>query len=107
MSKCTKGPWAYAPSGAKGSRPELATVAFVGAFTVGVPTPGYPGGDYRYIDCPDPEGESDARLIAAAPQMAEARQSLADMLAVTYQSRAQWPPGLCDAYAALKAAGVA
>lgn len=56
--KHTKGVLVYAEEGRP--LPEIATVARIGAFVVGIATPGYPGGDYRNIDCPDPAGEADA-----------------------------------------------
>lgn len=48
---------------------EVATVASVGGWIVGVPTPGFPGGNYRDIE--SGTEEADARLIAAAPELAD------------------------------------
>lgn len=74
----TPGPWVAAcrdvPAGC--DRPHVATIAIVGDWIVGVETPGYPGGNYRDIAYqPD---EDDARLIAAAPDLAEALANLLD-----------------------------
>ena len=59
-AKATSAPWERFEYGEKC---EHATVAHIGAYSVGVPTPGYPGGNYRDTDFGD-EGQ-DADLIAA------------------------------------------
>lgn len=63
-TKFTPGPWV-----AKEHHPEneIATVANVGCFQVGIEAPGFPGGNYRDNDL-SAETE-DARLIAAAPDL--------------------------------------
>jgi len=66
MSTHTPGPWVYEQD-SRPNRPHIATVAWVGEFCVGIPTPGFPGGNYR--DAEYGTTEADARLIAAAPDL--------------------------------------
>ena len=68
----TPGPWVAGQAG--DTRPEIATVAWIGDWCVGVATPGYPGGDYRHIECGTEE--ADALLIAAAPDLFDALAGL-------------------------------
>jgi hypothetical protein len=79
MSQFTEGPWvAYDDNETlpRGSA-EVATVASVGGWIVGVPTPGFPGGNYRDIE--SGTEEADARLIAAAPELYEALKTLLEL----------------------------
>jgi hypothetical protein len=67
----TPGPWTYANvAGKDGQRPKITTVAYCGDFVIGLASE-YPGGYYRDGD-PSGDEESDARLIAAAPDLLEA-----------------------------------
>jgi hypothetical protein len=67
----TEAPWVcQKQSEAEPWSAEIATVCWVGDWQVGVPTPGYPGGNYRDTDYGS--DEADARLIAAAPELYEA-----------------------------------
>lgn len=61
--KATPGPWVTERDRPPPDRPEIATVAWVAEWCVGVPTPGYPGGDYRNIDYG--ENGADAKYLAA------------------------------------------
>lgn len=67
----TPGPWVSAKY-ERGN--EIATVALIGDYVAGVPTPGIPGGNYR--DTNYGTDEADARLIAAAPEMLAALKAL-------------------------------
>lgn len=60
-------------------RPEIATVAWVGDFVVGIPTPGFEGGNYRDADYGT--DEADARLIAAAPDLLAALVRILNVVA--------------------------
>ena len=72
--KHSQGPWACA---AWDLHPEIATVAVVGDWVVGIPTPGYPGGNY---DAEYGTDEADAHLIAAAPELLAALEELVSAL---------------------------
>ena len=66
-AQATTGPWIAVDCGERPvnekNPPEAATVAWVESWCVGVPTPGYPGGNYRDTDYGT--RETDAKLIAA------------------------------------------
>lgn len=88
MSAHTPGPWVFAEDARP--RPEVATVAWVGDFVVGIPTPGFEGGNYRDADYGT--DEADARLIAAAPDLLEALEfALRDMEATRAQFASKVP----------------
>jgi hypothetical protein len=79
MSTHTPTPWVCEQMGRTPEPPEVATVCHVGEWVVGVHTPGYPGGDYRYIDCGDPAGKDDAefivRCVNAFPELVKALEA--------------------------------
>jgi len=67
----TKGPWIYANRFTEsGEKPKITTVCWVGDYVIGVPSD-YPGGDYR-CGAVSESLESDARLIAQAPELLDA-----------------------------------
>lgn len=75
MNAHTPGPWIYAPS--RDDTGELARVTVVAhccGYVIGLPT-SIPGGNYRDGD-PSGDEEADARLIAAAPDLLEACQTV-------------------------------
>ena len=74
MSAHTPGPWVCERDRDPPNRPQIATVAWVADWCVGIPTPGYPGGNYR--DAEYGTNEADARLIAAAPDLLKALRDL-------------------------------
>lgn len=72
----TPGPWAYELEYGPNitESPRITTVARCANYVIGLPSE-YPGGNYRDGD-PCGDEESDARLIAAAPDLLEALQSV-------------------------------
>lgn len=68
----TPGPWVCLHQPARTA--EIATVAWVGEWCVGVMTPGFPGGNYRDLNWGDTA--ADARLIAAAPELLAALKAV-------------------------------
>ena len=76
-TKHTPGPW-VAECDPSNNNSEIATIAWVADWCVGIPTPGYPGGNYR--DTEYGLAEADARLIAAAPDLLKALRSVIDAL---------------------------
>ncbi|HMU15856.1 MAG TPA: hypothetical protein PKC95_00295 [Thauera aminoaromatica] len=71
----TPGPWIYAPSrDDKGELARVTVVAHCCGYVIGLPT-SIPGGNYRDGD-PSGDEEADARLIAAAPDLLEACQTV-------------------------------
>lgn len=81
-TKHTKGRWTCLHQPDRTA--EIATVAWVGEWCVGVMTPGFPGGNYRDLDWGDTA--ADAHLIAAAPDMLAALESTAAYLQDLMQS---------------------
>lgn len=78
VSNHTPGPWVCAKWD---SKPEIATVAHCGSMVIGIPTPGYPGGNYR--DSEYGTDEADAALISAAPDLIAALSELVDCISET------------------------
>ena len=68
----TKGPYAY---GLRGPECKITAIAHCGDYVIG-PMSDYPGGNYR--DTELGEQEDDARLIAAAPSLAEALHEMTE-----------------------------
>ena len=66
----TPGPWVTARDNDGDNSLCIATIAWVADWCIGIPTPGYPGGNYR--DARYGTNEADARLIAAAPALYDA-----------------------------------
>ena len=75
-AKHTPGPWVYAREyGASVTEaPKITTVARCADFVIGLECD-YPGGDYRNGD-PSGDEEADARLIAAAPDLLDALETM-------------------------------
>lgn len=85
-AKHTPGPWVYALEYGPyiTEPPRITTVAHCANYVIGLPSE-YPGGNYRDGD-PSGDEESDARLIAAAPEMLDAlrvaEESVGDLKAL-------------------------
>jgi hypothetical protein len=75
MNKHTPGPWIHARDfDENGKRAKVTTIAVCCDFVIGLPA-AYEGGNYRDGD-PSGDPEADARLIAAAPELLKALESV-------------------------------
>ena len=76
MSKHTPGPWTYALEYGPNitEPPRITTIGRCANYVIGLPSD-YPGGNYRDGD-PSGDEEADARLMAAAPELLEALETL-------------------------------
>jgi hypothetical protein len=74
-------------------------VASIGGWIVGVPTPGFPGGNYRDIE--SGTEEADAKLIAAAPELYAALENI-----VRNADREEYSANMARAFAAMARAAL-